>query len=93
MREDAERRVAELHAEARRVRLVIDEFRKQWWDLISDALRQLELRVPSGDDPAEGTEQLHKDLGTRVAETQQAEGVRRDRSEYELAPRPETSSS
>ena len=53
MREDAELRVAELHAEARRVRLVIDEFRKQWWDLISDALRQLELRVPSGDGPSE----------------------------------------
>jgi cell division septum initiation protein DivIVA len=93
MREDAERRVAELHAEAGRVRLGIEEFRKQWRDLISDAFRQLELHVPSRYAPAEGPEQLHNDLRTRVAETQEAEGVQRDRSDSELGPRPETSSS
>jgi cell division septum initiation protein DivIVA len=90
MREDAERDVAELHVEARRVRLVIDEFRKQWWDLISDALRQLELQVPSGDAPADGPEQLHDDLATRVAE---AEGTLQNESNYEFGPRAETSPS
>jgi cell division septum initiation protein DivIVA len=92
MREDAERHVAELHAEARRVRLVIDEFRKQWWDLMSDALRQLELPVPSGDAAADGPEQLPDDLRTRVAETQ-AEGVPQNQSNYEFGPAPETGSS
>jgi cell division septum initiation protein DivIVA len=93
MREDAERDVAELHAEARRVRLVIDEFRKQWWDLISDALRQLELHVPSADAPADVPEQLHNDLRTRVAETHEAEEVPQNEGNYEFAPPPETGSS
>jgi cell division septum initiation protein DivIVA len=93
IREDAERRVAELHAEARRVHLVVDGFRKQWRDLISDALRQLELSVPGGDALADGPEQLHDDLRTRVAETGEAEGVQQDDSGYEFGPRPQTSSS
>jgi cell division septum initiation protein DivIVA len=92
MREDAERHVAELHAEARRVRLVIDEFRKQWWDLISDALRQLELGVQSGDAAADGPERLPDDLRTRVAEAQEAEAGQQIQSNYEFAP-PESSSS
>jgi hypothetical protein len=92
MREDAERHVAELHAEARRVRLVIDEFRERWWDLISDALRQLELRVQSGDAPADWPERLPDDLRTRVTEAQEAEAGQQIQSNYEFAP-PETSSS
>jgi hypothetical protein len=75
MYEDGERGVAELLAEARRVRRVIDEFWKQWWDLISNALRQIELRAPSVDATADGPERLHNDLRTRVAETQEAEGI------------------
>jgi cell division septum initiation protein DivIVA len=75
VREDAERAVAELHAEARRVYLVIDEFRNQWWNLISEALKQLELRVPSADAPAEQTEILQDDLRRRLGETQGEEGI------------------
>ena len=52
-REGAERDVAQLHAEAGRVRLVIDEFRNQWWELISDALKQLELHVPTPEAPSD----------------------------------------
>jgi cell division septum initiation protein DivIVA len=68
LRDDAEREVDELHAEARRVRLVIDEFRNQLWELISEALRKLELRVPSGDARIEETETLHDDLRNRLPE-------------------------
>lgn len=67
-RDHAEREVDELHAEARRVRLVIDEFRNQWWELISEALRKLELRVPSADARIEETETLHEDLRERLPE-------------------------
>src|SRR5205807_5394639 len=49
----AERAVAKLHAKARRVHLVIDEFRTEWWNLISEALKQLELRVPTAGAPVE----------------------------------------
>jgi len=69
-REHAEREIAELHGEASRVRLVIDEFRNQWWELISDALRKLELQVPSGDAQVEETDSLHNDLRSRLAETE-----------------------
>jgi cell division septum initiation protein DivIVA len=86
-REDAERDVAQLHAEARRVRLVIDEFRNQWWELISDALKQLELRVPGPDAPNDETEQLHDDLRSRLADTEDEEGV-----DTEAAPRGERGS-
>jgi cell division septum initiation protein DivIVA len=86
-REDAERDVAQLHAEARRVRLVIDEFRNQWWELISDALKQLELRVPSPNASSEHNEQLHDDLRSRLAETEDEPGV-----DAEAAPRGERSS-
>jgi hypothetical protein len=75
VREDAERAVAELHAEARRVRLVIDEFRNQWWNLISDALKQLELPVPSADASAEQNEIFHDDLHRRLGETQGKDGI------------------
>jgi hypothetical protein len=95
VREDAEREVAELHAEARRVRLVIDEFRNQWWELISDALKQLELRVPSTDAPPEEAEKLHVDLRSRLAETEdkdEDEDEDEDRVESEAAPRRERGS-
>jgi cell division septum initiation protein DivIVA len=77
-REDVEREIAELHAEARRVRLVIDGFRNQWWELISDALRKLELQVPSGDDYVEETDNLHNDLRSRLAETDAEPQARED---------------
>jgi hypothetical protein len=95
-REDAEREVAELHAEARRVRLVIDEFRNQWWELISDALKQLELRVPSGDASVDEAETLHDDLRSRLAETEDEDGAREkakeERVDSEAAPRAERGS-
>jgi cell division septum initiation protein DivIVA len=95
-REDAEREVAELHAEARRVRLVIDEFRNQWWELISDALKQLELRVPSGDASVDEAETLHDDLRSRLAETEDEDGAREKANEQhvdsEVAPRGERGS-
>jgi cell division septum initiation protein DivIVA len=77
-REAGERDVAQLHAEADRVRLVIDEFRNQWWELISNALKQLELRVLSPDAPSEGAEQLHDDLRSRLADTEDEAGVGAD---------------
>lgn len=75
VREDAERAVSELHAEARHVRLVIDEFRNQWWNLISEALKQLELPVPSDDASAEQAEILHDDLHRRLGETRGKDGI------------------
>jgi cell division initiation protein len=65
-REAAEREIVELHAEARRLRSVVDEFRDQWRTLISDALRQLELRFPSADAPADTAEGLQDDLRSRL---------------------------
>src|SRR5437588_6638379 len=73
-----ERAVAELHAEARRVHLVIDEFRNQWWNLISEALEQLELRVSTAGAPVEEAEILHDDLRRRLAETLGEDGTRRE---------------
>jgi hypothetical protein len=67
MRADAEREVAELHAEARRVRSVIDDFRAQWRKLISEAVEQLELRSPSPAVAVEA-EALSGDLGSRLAD-------------------------
>jgi cell division septum initiation protein DivIVA len=69
LRDDAEREVADLHAEANRVRLVIDEFRNQWWDLVSEALRKLELGVANGDAQLEEAEGLQDDLRSRLPET------------------------
>jgi len=77
-REDAEREIAVLHAEASRVRLVIDEFRNQWWELISDALRKLELQVPSGDAQVDETDNLHDDLRSRLADTEAEREARGD---------------
>jgi len=74
-REGAERDVAQLHAEAGRVRLVIDEFRNQWWELISDALKQLELHVPTPEAPSDDAEQLHDHLRSRLAETEDEAGI------------------
>jgi cell division septum initiation protein DivIVA len=85
LREDAERGVAELHEEARRVRLVIDEFRTQWWNLISDALKQLELRVPSADGFGEETANLHDDLRRRLGEP--APDPEREHVDSEIEPR------
>jgi chromosome segregation ATPase len=67
MRADAEREAAELHAEARRVRSVIDDFRAQWRKLISEAVEQLELRSPSPAVAVEA-EALSGDLGSRLAD-------------------------
>jgi cell division septum initiation protein DivIVA len=96
VREDAEREVAKLHAEARRVRLVIDEFRNQWWELISEALKQLELRVPSADAPVEEAETLHDDLRSRLAETEDEDTAREkakeEHADSEVAPRGERGS-
>jgi hypothetical protein len=58
---------------------------------MSDALKQLELRVPSGDAAADGPEQLPDDLRTRVAEAQEAEAGQQVQRNYEFAP-PESSS-
>jgi hypothetical protein len=67
-------------AEARRVHLVIEEFRNQWWNLISEALKQLELRVPSADAPPEQTEMLHDDLRSRLGETRGKDGIQPERT-------------
>jgi cell division septum initiation protein DivIVA len=75
--EDAESKVAALEAEARRVHQVIDEFRYSWWNLISEALKQLELRVPSADATAGATEALHDALRDQLGEARighEAEG-------------------
>jgi cell division septum initiation protein DivIVA len=75
VREDAQAKVGALEAEARRVHLVIDEFRYQWWNLISDALKQLELRVPSMDAPDGGAPELHHALRDRLDEAHDERGA------------------
>jgi hypothetical protein len=60
------------------VHLVIDEFRNQWWNLISDALRQLESGLPSVAPPAGQTEILDDDLRRRLAETQGEDATHRE---------------
>ena len=79
-REDAEREITELHAEARRVRLVIDEFRNQWWNLISDALKQLELRFPSAEASADEAENLQSDLRSRLTEPRDEDSLQPGRN-------------
>jgi cell division septum initiation protein DivIVA len=64
----AEREITELHDEARRVRSVIDEFRTQWSNLISGALRQLELRMSGADQADDGAGSLERDLRERLVE-------------------------
>jgi hypothetical protein len=49
----AERVIAEMHGEARRVRLVIDDFRSQWSNVVGGALKQLEVRISGRDQPAD----------------------------------------
>jgi len=65
-REDVEREIAVLQADARRVRSAIDEFRDQWLNLMSETLRQLELRFPNAEAAADEIESLHDDLRSRL---------------------------
>jgi chromosome segregation ATPase len=65
-REDVEREIAVLQADARRVRSAIDEFRDQWLNLMSETLRQLELRFPNAEAAADEIETLHDDLRSRL---------------------------
>jgi chromosome segregation ATPase len=70
-REDVEREIAVLQADARRVRSAIDEFRNQWLNLISETLRELELRFPNAEAADEmGT--LHDDLRSRLTTAESA---------------------
>jgi hypothetical protein len=62
----AEGEIAELHDEARRVRSVIDEFRTQWSNLITGALRQLELRMSGADRADDGAGSLERELRERL---------------------------
>ena len=71
-REDVEREIAALQADARRVRSAIDEFRDQWLNLISETLRQLELRFPNADAAAGEIETLHDDLRSRLTTAEPA---------------------
>jgi chromosome segregation ATPase len=65
-REDVEREIAVLQVDARRVRSAIDEFRDQWLDLMSETLRQLELRFPNAEAATDKIETLHDDLRGRL---------------------------
>jgi cell division septum initiation protein DivIVA len=69
----AEREIADLRGEAQRVRAVIDDFRAQWWNLISESLRQLELHFPDGERSHEGTETFARDLRDRLVEARASE--------------------
>jgi chromosome segregation ATPase len=71
-REDVEREIAALQADARRARSAIDEFRDQWLNLISETLRQLELRFPNADAAADEIESLHDDLRSRLTTAESA---------------------
>ena len=74
----AERGLVELHAEERRVRSVVDQFRDEWRTLISDALTQLELRFPSADEPADTAESLQSGLQDRLIESRDEEALQQD---------------
>jgi DivIVA protein len=71
-REDVEREIAVLQADARRVRLTIDEFRDQWLNLISETLRELELRFPNTKAAADEMGTLHDDLRSRLTTAESA---------------------
>ena len=71
-REDVEREIAVLQADARRVRSAIDEFRDQWLNLISETLRQLELRFPNAEAAADEIGTLHDDLRSRLTTAESA---------------------
>ena len=71
-REDVEREIAVLQADARRVRSAIDEFRDQWLNLISETLRELELRFPNAEAAADEIGTLHDDLRSRLTTAESA---------------------
>ena len=71
-REDVEREIAVLQADARRVRSAIDEFRDQWLNLMSETLRQLELRFPNAEAAADEMGTLHDDLRSRLTTAESA---------------------
>jgi chromosome segregation ATPase len=71
-REDVEREIAVLQADARRVRSAIDEFRDQWLNLMSETLRQLELRFPNAEAAADEIGTLHDDLRSRLTTAESA---------------------
>jgi chromosome segregation ATPase len=71
-REDVEREIAALQADARRVRSAIDEFRDQWLNLMSETLRQLELRFPNAEAAADEIGTLHDDLRSRLTTVESA---------------------
>ena len=71
-REDVEREIAVLQADARRVRSAIDEFRDQWLNLISETLKQLELRFPNAEAAADEIGTLHDDLRSRLTTAESA---------------------
>jgi chromosome segregation ATPase len=86
-REDAEREIAQLQADARNARSAIDQFRDEWLHLISETLRQLELRFPRADAPADELEALHDDLRGRLTQPHDEDGLQPDRTvESLLAP-------
>jgi cell division septum initiation protein DivIVA len=66
----AQREIADLHNEARRVRSVIDEFRSQWSNLVSGALEQLERRISGADQSVDAAASLERDLHDRLVEPQ-----------------------
>jgi chromosome segregation ATPase len=86
-REDVEREIAVLQADARQVRSAIDEFRDQWLNLISETLRQLEVRFPSADASAHEIENLHDDLRSRLTQPQDEDRPQPDPT-VESAPAP-----
>jgi cell division septum initiation protein DivIVA len=93
VREDAERSVAELRAEARRVHTVIEEFRNEWWNSISETLKQLELGVSSVGATSEQEDVLDADLRRRLGETQDKEGTDAELSPPEIESHQELGSS
>lgn len=65
----AESYIVELQGEAERIRAVIDNFRTQWWNLITDALRQLEVRLPGAERPEDESNDFARDLRDRLNES------------------------
>jgi chromosome segregation ATPase len=82
----AETAIAALRGEAERVRSVIDDFRTQWWNLITDAHSQLELRLPGSELPDDGGDGFARDLRDRlVAARASDEPARLNQAQAEAA--------
>jgi cell division septum initiation protein DivIVA len=61
----AETAIASAHEEARAIHDAIDTFRHQWWNLTTEALKQIEQHVPGTAPAGEGLA-LHDDLRDRL---------------------------